>query len=114
MKRILLAPILAAAILALPALAQPGAPAKFPVIVKFNDDYNFESTRGSFRADARLANVPEQAYLNPGVVGLTQALERQLGFQAAQFYSAAVKGFAASLTAQQIGELERHPAVELV
>jgi aqualysin 1 len=112
-RRMLLAFVLCAAS-ALPSMAQPASSAGFPVIVKYNDQWDFSASTGNFRADERIASLIEEAYLNRGVVGLTQALERLYGFRATYFYSSAIRGFAARLTSRQIQDLENHPAVEFV
>ena len=48
------------------------------------------------------------------VLGAVQALEAALGFRADYVYSAALRGFAARLTAPQIGALATHPFVAYI
>jgi len=115
MKHVILA-ILVCVSVVLPAggVAQPRV-ATFPVIVVFRDDVPFQGFRRVFRPDARArANPAAWDYLDPGVAGLVQDLEARLGFLADYIYSAALRGFAARLTARQILALERDPAVAYV
>lgn len=84
------------------------------VIVVFHDDSPFHSFPAA-RADARLRRNPQAwQYLNPFVLGAVHMLERQYGFQADHVYSAAVRGFAARLTPDQIAALQQHPLVKYV
>ena len=87
-------------------LAQRPA-ASFPVIVVFHDDAPFEGFAPTYRADERAVANPEAwNYINRGVGGAVQALERRDGFRAEHVYSAALRGFSARLTARQIAALE--------
>jgi subtilisin family serine protease len=60
------------------------------------------------------ANPEGWRYLDLDVAGLVQTLEARHAFRADHIYSAALRGFAARLTASQIGALENDPAVEYV
>lgn len=89
--------------------------ASFPVIVLFRGNADLSSHRADFRADDRAAADPDAwGYLNREVVGSVMALERRHGFRADHVYSAAVRGFAARLSARQIAELEQNQDVALV
>jgi subtilisin family serine protease len=114
--RVLLGLALTIGILITPLATLAGPPAgTFPVIVVFRDDAPFASFRGFFHADDRARGNPEAwNYLDHGVAGLAQLLEVQLGFRADHVYSAATRGFAARLTAQQIAALEQDPLVAYV
>jgi len=90
-------------------------PAAFPAIVVFQDDANFDPFAASYRADERArANPAAWSYLDRGVAGRVQGLEAGLGFRAGHVYSAAIRGFAARLTAEQILQLEGDPDVAYV
>jgi len=52
------------------------------------------------------ANPDAWGYLNRGVAGMTQMLERTHGFRAEHVFSHSVRGFSARLNARQIAELE--------
>ncbi len=87
--------------------AQP--PARFRAIVVFDDAAPLAGFADEYRADSRAEDDPEAwDYLDRGVVGAVQALERAHGFHADHVYSAALRGFAARLTALQIAALERN------
>lgn len=96
-------------------LAQGPQPAAFPAIVVFDEHAVLDQFAAAYRPDQRAAaNPPAWAYLDRGVAGYVQALERSHGFQADQVYGVALRGFAARLTAQQIQALERDPAVRYI
>jgi aqualysin 1 len=85
------------------------------MIVVFQDQAAFEDFRGVYQADERANLNPDAwSYLDHNVAGAVQAFEAALGFRAAHVYSAALRGFAARLTAQQIGALENHPLVAYI
>jgi len=86
-----------------------------PVIVVFEDATDFRGFAGFYRADDRAqANAAAWNYLDRGVAGFVQELERGRGFRADHVYSRALKGFAARLTAQQIADLENDARVAYV
>jgi subtilisin family serine protease len=94
----------------LPSSAQQRA--AMPVIVVFEPGADFRSFAAAYRADDRAqANPAAWDYLDRGVAGFVQTLERDRGFRADHVYSAALRGFAARLTAQQIAELQDDPDV---
>lgn len=89
--------------------------ATFPVIVVFDANAPFQNFRGDYRADDRARADPAAwGYLDRGVVGAVQALEASHGFRADHVYSAALRGFAARLTARQIDALENDRLVAYV
>jgi subtilisin family serine protease len=89
--------------------------ATFPVIVVFADHAALDSFAPDYRADARAAADPSAwGYLNRGVAGAVQALERRDGFQAEHVFSNALRGFSARLTARQIADLENDPNVAYI
>jgi subtilisin family serine protease len=85
------------------------------MIVVFHEQAAFEKFGGAYRADDRAHLNPEGwSYLDHNVAGAVQALEAVMGFRANHVYSAALRGFAARLTPQQISALESHPLVAYV
>ncbi|MBI3303046.1 MAG: S8 family peptidase [Deltaproteobacteria bacterium] len=102
---------------ALPPLVGAAQPptATFPVIVVFNENAPVQNFRSFYRVDDRARANPEAwGYLDHGVVGTVQTLEARHGFRADHIYSAALQGFAARLTAQQIDALEHDPLIAYV
>ncbi len=90
-------------------------PAAFPAIVVFQEDADFDSFAPRYHADERArANPAAWGYLDRGVAGRVQGLEAGLGFRADHVYSAAIRGFAARLTAVQVLLLESDPDVAYV
>lgn len=78
-----------------------------PLIVVFHDAASFAAYEAEYRPDERArANPPAWAYLDRGLAGAVQALERRHKFRADHVYSAALRGFAARLTVAQIRALE--------
>lgn len=78
-----------------------------PVIVVYQDGAPSAVFADSYRPDDRAQGNPDAwGYLNRGVAGMTQALERSHGFRADHVFSHAVRGFSARLTARQIADLE--------
>ena len=93
--------------------AQPGA--AVDVIVVFHADAPLDQFAPGYRADDRAAaNPPAWGYLNRGVAGAVQALERRDGFRAEHVFSRAIRGFAARLTARQIADLRVDPNVAFI
>jgi len=89
--------------------------ATFPVIVVFDANAPFQNFRGDYHADDRTRADPAAwGYLDRGVVGAVQALEASHGFRADHVYGAALRGFAARLTARQIDALENDRMVAYV
>jgi aqualysin 1 len=96
-------------LVASPLVANQG---QFPVIVVFHDDI---AISGSYTRDARAAADPAAwNYLDRGVAGAVQSIERDHGFQSDHVYSHALRGFAARLTSRQIAALENDPRVKYV
>jgi aqualysin 1 len=117
MKRLLLACCALASVLMLSAGAVSAQrPAMtFPVIVVFHPDAPLDSFAPGYQADERAAANPDAwGYLNRGVAGAVQALERRDGFRAEHVFSAALRGFAARLSARQIADLKDDPNVAYV
>lgn len=99
------------------ATAQPPdtTPATFPVIIVFKETAPLKDFTGHFNMAARAKAMPEAwGYVDHGVGGAVNSLEKRFGFLAHHVYSAAVKGFAAQLTANQIAELENDDLVDFV
>jgi aqualysin 1 len=85
------------------------------MIVVFRTQATFDNFRDEYQADEREGRHPEAwSYLNRDILAAVQALERALGFRADHVYSAALRGFAARLTDQQIDLLKRHPWVAYI
>ena len=85
------------------------------MIVVFRTQATFDNSRDEYQADEREGWYPEAwSYLNRDVLAAVQALEKALGFRADHVYSAALRGFAARLTDQQIDLLNRHPWVAYI
>jgi len=85
------------------------------MIVVFRTQATFDNFRDEYQADEREGRHPEAwSYLNRNVLTAVQALEKALGFRADHVYSAALRGFAARLTDQQIDLLKRHPWVAYI
>ncbi|MFP5262200.1 MAG: S8 family peptidase [Blastocatellia bacterium] len=108
--------ILMAVVVMLPAIGSAQkTTARFPVIVVFNDKVSLDGYSRRYQADDRAFDNPDAwEYLDRSVAGAVQAFEGAHGFRAEQVYSAAVRGFSARLTAEQIKELENNPLVAYV
>ncbi|MBM3776578.1 MAG: S8 family peptidase [Acidobacteria bacterium] len=105
--------LLALALAAAPLSAQ--SPARLPVIVVLQDQARFQDFARSHAPDARHAASPEAwGYLDRGVAGSVQFLERRIGFQADHVYSAALRGFSARLSAREIEQLENDALVRYI
>lgn len=102
---------------ALPPLVGAAEPltVTFPVIVVFNEHAPVQNFRSFYHADDRAHANPEAwRYLDHDVVGTVQILEARHEFRADHIYSAALQGFAALLTAQQIDALDNDPLIAYV
>lgn len=108
--------LLIAMVVTLPVIGTAQKPVEqLPVIVVFHDKADLGEFSGRFRIDERAMADPDGwSYLDYGVAGAVQAFEGLHGFRAEQVYSTALRGFAASLTAEQIKELENDPLVAYV
>jgi subtilisin family serine protease len=85
------------------------------MIVVFRTQATFDNSRDEYQADEREGRYPEAwSYLNRDILAAVQALEKALEFRADHVYSAALHGFAARLTDQQIDLLNRHPWVAYI
>ena len=85
------------------------------MIVVFEEGASLEGFGEMYRPDDRARRNPGAwSYLARNVVGAVQALEAVLQFHADHVYSAALRGFAARLTAQQISALQNDPLVAYV
>jgi serine protease len=115
LKKALFSSACAVALLgAAPGAAEP-AGASFPVIVVFKDGASFDGFRAHYTPDMRAqANPAAWSYLDRGVAGAVQSLEKAHGFQADHVYSASIRGFAGRLPARVIDALERDPRVAYV
>lgn len=120
MTRPLVAPVSVLAVFTLAMLLSPVGSAQqrgasIPVIVVFEGLAPFGAFSASYRADDRAQADPAAwSYLDRGVAGLVQQLEREHGFRADHVYSAALRGFSARLTAQQIANLENDASVAYI
>lgn len=85
------------------------------VIVVFKDYISFDEYRGNYHADQRAqANPAAWDYLDRGVAGAVQTLERSQGFIARYVYSSSIRGFSARLSQKQISFLQNDPRVDYV
>jgi subtilisin family serine protease len=85
------------------------------VIVVFHDYARFDQYRNSYHPDERAqANPAAWTGLDPGVAGAVQNLEANHGFRAHHIYSAAIRGFSARLTADQIAALKMDSMVAYI
>jgi aqualysin 1 len=97
------------------AWAQTQTPGTFATIVVFHDGADLARGASDYSPDDRTAaNPPAWGYLDKGVAGTVQSLERAHGFLAENVYSAALRGFSAQLTPQQIADLQSDPRVAYV
>lgn len=97
------------------ALLAQSRPGDIDVIVVFKNDAPFSTFERDFRADDRSRANPEAwGYLDRGVAGTVQALERFHGFAAEHVYARAVRGFSARLNASQIAALRNDSMVAYV
>ena len=108
-------PVTGAALVILLALARPaGAQDRVRVVVRFHDTAAFDRFTDDFVGDSRTTSGNAPTYHRREVVGAAQRLERRHGFRATNFYSHAIKGFAAELTRAQLRIVESDPLVESV
>ncbi len=84
------------------------------VIVKLRDDVALAAFDGAYAPDARFADRKRFGYHSRSVVGAIMSLERKHGFRADAFFSAAIKGFAATMPASVAAKLAADPLVEYV
>ncbi len=106
-RRVVLGVCMFAAMAVLVGEARQRPAAAFDVIVVFRDGVDFGNFRAAGEADPRGAADPAGwGYLDRGVLGAVQALERGRGFNASHVFSAALRGFSARLTPAQIVALE--------
>lgn len=109
---LLVTTLFAAAALPSAMVSAQRSAASFPMIVVFRDGAEYQATGAD--PDERFDRNPTLAYLDRRMIGLAQAYERAHGFRVERVYSAALKGFAAHLTARQIEALENDPSVDYV
>src|SRR5687768_11808847 len=113
LKKTILAGLTLIAVTTLVVNAQ--APASFPTIVVFANNVRFQDFAPDYRADDRAgANPVAWGYLDRGVAGAVQSLERRNGFRAEHVFSHAIHGFSARLTARQISQLESDSMIKYV
>ncbi len=108
--------VLVACVLApVSAIAQdvmsPPPAGQMRVIVRLRDDVKLDSYASAFVADDRLQDRARFGYHSRPVLGAIMSLERRHGFRARAFYSAAIKGFAATLTPAVARQLAADPLV---
>jgi subtilisin family serine protease len=84
------------------------------VIVQFRDDAQLATYAREYADDDRTAPQGSSTYHRRDIVGAAMSLERRHGFRATNFYSYALKGFAARVTAAQRRALEANPLVAVV
>jgi subtilisin family serine protease len=107
--------ILAVALAAPAAWAQTQPPGTFGTIVVFRADANLARGAADYVPDDRAAaNPPAWGYLDRGVAGTVQSLERAHGFLSDNVYSAALRGFSAYLTPQQMADLQKDPRIAYI
>jgi subtilisin family serine protease len=82
------------------------------IIATFDEFAPFQAFRANYHADARATENPGAwNYLDRGVAGLVQAKEARHGFRAEHVYSAAIRGFSARVTAEQLADLQNDPDI---
>lgn len=100
------------------APAQRGDQARTRVIVQLHEDVDLSQFSVQFAEDERTRH-PRAAYhsrnvVSRNVVGAIMSLERRHGFRSTAFYSRALRGFAATLTAAQRQRLEADPLIKTI
>ncbi len=83
-------------------------------VIQLRADVELAPYARDFVPDARTTRSDSSTYHRRDVVGAAQRLERKYGFRATNFYSHAIKGFAATLTRAQLHGLESDPLVDTV
>jgi len=81
------------------------------VIVRLRDDVKLDGFAAAFTADDRLQDGKRFGYHSKSVLGAIMSLERRHGFRARAFYSAAIKGFAATVPSAVAARLAADPLV---
>jgi subtilisin family serine protease len=80
-----------------------------------NEGANLQAFEPSAVTDDRETAAPQDwGYLNRGVLGAVQGMERRYGFRSEHVFSSAIRGFAARLSAAQIQQLENDTLVQFV
>lgn len=96
------------------AVHQAAAQAPERVIVQFRDKAVLDAFTADYTDDERTTQPGQSTYHRKDVVGAAMSLERRHGFRATNFYSHALKGFAATVTPAQRQALEASPLVQFV
>lgn len=102
---------LAVVLLVLVANGRAFAQESTRVIVQFRDDAQLGVYAQEYADDERTTPRGSSSYHRRDVVGAALSLERRYGFRATNFYSHAVKGFAARVSSGQRRALEANPLV---
>ena len=101
-----------------PFCASAAAGERFPMIVVFHENRVTSGAEVGLTALAkalpRLPDVANLGYADAGVVETVRRLSARFGFQPTRVYGAALAGFAANLTPEQVSALEREPDVDYV
>jgi len=114
-KRVVSALLTCAALMLAGPIGSGQQQTAIPVIVVFDDQVSFEMFDTEYQPDQRAQENPNAwRYLARGVAGATQLLERRHGFRAVHVFSAAIRGFSARLTPQQIADLQADPTVSYI
>ena len=118
MDRIRLAFLWGACMSLVTVCAPAAAGERFPMIVVFHENRVTSGTEvgltGLAKALPLLPDVANLAYADAGVVETVRRLSARFGFLPTRVYGAALAGFAANLTPEQVSALEREPDVDYV